>query len=91
MCNQSVGLIQRAIEAAGIATVSITLVESIARQVKPPRALAVPFAFGHPLGAANNPELQHMLIKEALALLTDTEPPPVLKRSEVTLEENRDG
>ena len=79
MCNQSVGLIQRAVEAAGISTVSITLVESMTKKVKPPRALAVPFGFGHPLGEPNNPELQHAIITEALALLADDAPPPILK------------
>ena len=81
MCNQSVGLIQRAVEAAGIATVSIALVESIAKRVKPPRALLVPYGFGHPLGEPNNPKLQHALITEALSLLESEEPPPILKSS----------
>ena len=81
MCNQSVGLIQRAIEAVGISTVSITLVEQITKQVKPPRALVVPYRFGHPLGEPNNPELQHTLIAEALALLSDVATPPILRHS----------
>ena len=79
MCNQSVGLIQRAVEAAGISTVSITLIEDITRKVRPPRALAVPYGFGHPLGEPNNPGLQHAIIAEALALLEDTAEPPILK------------
>ena len=79
MCNQSVGLIQRAVEAAGISTVSITLIEDITRKVRPPRALAVPYGFGHPLGEPNNPELQHAIIAEALALLEDKAPLPILK------------
>ena len=81
MCNQSVGLIQRAVEAAGISTVSITLVEDITKKVRPPRALAVSYSFGHPLGEPNNPELQHALIAEALSLLEDKTPPPILKTS----------
>ena len=81
MCNQSVGLIQRAVEEVGISTVSITLVESIAKRVKPPRALLVPYRFGHPLGEPNNPILQHALIAEALALLEDEETLPILKVS----------
>lgn len=81
MCNQSVGLIQRAVEAAGISTVSITLVESIAKRVKPPRALLVPYRLGHPLGEPNNPTLQHAIIAEALALLQDEGTPPILKSS----------
>ena len=91
MCNQSVGLIQRAVEAAGVSTVSITLIESITRKVKPPRALAVPYGFGHPLGEPNNPELQHAIIAEALALLQDETSPPILKNSRQTLKEKADG
>ncbi len=79
MCNQSVGLIQRVVEAAGISTVSITLIEDITRRVKPPRALSVPYGFGHPLGEPNNPALQHAIIAEALALLVDTAEPPIFK------------
>ena len=81
MCNQSVGLIQRAVEATGISTVSITLDESITRRVKPPRALSVPYRFGYPLGEPNNPELQHAIIAEALALLGDEGTLPILKNS----------
>ena len=79
MCNQSVGLIQRAIEATGISTTSITLDESITKRVKPPRALSVPYRFGYPLGEPNNPKLQHAIIAEALALLADETPPPILR------------
>ena len=81
MCNQSVGLIQRAVEAKGISTVSITLDESITKRVKPPRALSVSYRFGYPLGEPNNPELQHAIIAEALELLADEGTPPIIKNS----------
>jgi len=45
-----VGLIQRTLEANGIATVSITLSPEISRKVKPPRAVYTGFPLGHPLG-----------------------------------------
>jgi hypothetical protein len=86
MCNQSVGLIQRAVEAAGVLTTSITLDESITKRVKPPRALSVSYRFGYPLGEPNNSELQHAIIAEALALLADAETPPILKNSRYTHE-----
>ena len=86
MCNQSVGLIQRAVEETGISTVSITLDESITKRVKPSRALSVPYRFGYPLGEPNNSELQHAIIAEALALLADEEMPPILKNSGYTHE-----
>ena len=72
-------MIQRAVEATGISTVSITLDENITKKVKPPRALSVSYRFGYPLGEPNNPELQHAIIAEALALLVDETPPPILR------------
>jgi hypothetical protein len=84
MCNQSVGLIQRAIEDIGISTVSITLVRSITERVNPPRALSVPYRFGYPLGEPNHPTLQRKIIQAALDLLRDEHPPPVIKEWEPT-------
>jgi hypothetical protein len=75
MCNQSVGLIQRAIEYAGITTVSISLLREITEQIRPPRALFVPFPLGHPLGEPNNPELQTRIMRAAFALLPRTDIP----------------
>lgn len=81
MCNQSVGLIQRAVEKVGISTVSITFVENIAKRVKPPRALIVPYRFGYPLGEPDNAGLQHDIIVETLSLLNEKSSPPILKKS----------
>jgi hypothetical protein len=75
MCNQSVGLIQRAIEYAGLTTVSISLLREITEQIRPPRALFVPFPLGHPLGEPNNPELQTRIMRAAFALLPRTDVP----------------
>lgn len=75
MCNQSVGLIQRAIEYAGIATVSISLLREITEKIRPPRALFVPFPLGHPLGEPNDIELQMRILHAAFALLPRTDIP----------------
>ncbi len=74
-------MIQRAVEEVGISTVSITLLEDLTKKVNPPRALLVPYSFGHPLGEPNNPELQHAIIAETLALFEEENPPPILKSS----------
>ncbi len=68
-------LVQGALEARGIATVSITVLPDITRRLMPPRALAVPFGLGDPLGAANDSVLQRRIIEAALALLTRTDVP----------------
>ncbi|MFN6201295.1 MAG: hypothetical protein ACK562_13760 [Acidobacteriota bacterium] len=69
MCNQTVGLVQAAIEREGIATVSITLLREVAEAICPPRSLFVPYPLGFPLGEPGNPSLQHRIIAAALALL----------------------
>lgn len=75
MCNQTVGLVQAAVEREGIATVSITLLREVTRILNPPRALFVDRPLGYPLGAPNDPELQHRIIAAALALLDRTDLP----------------
>lgn len=75
MCVQTVGLVQAAIERAGIATVSISLLREVTQVIKPPRALFVPFRMGYPLGAPNDPGLQHMVIAAALALVERNDVP----------------
>jgi D-proline reductase (dithiol) PrdB len=53
-----VGLVQRVIEEAGIATVSISQVSKVTERVRPPRALFLNWPFGHALGEPGN-ALQH--------------------------------
>jgi hypothetical protein len=64
-------VLARALEAAGVATTSISMVREHTEKVKPPRALFVPFPFGHALGRPNDPALQHRVLKAALALLAE--------------------
>jgi hypothetical protein len=73
MCNQTVGLVSGAIEAAGIPTVTIQLLKSIAKKVKPPRGLFVPFPHGYPLDAPLEPERQKRVMRAALELASDSE------------------
>jgi hypothetical protein len=75
MCNQSVGLIQRAIEYAGISTVSISLLREITEKIRPPRALFVPYPLGHPLGEPDDVALQTRIIRAAFALLLRIDTP----------------
>ena len=43
-------MLARALELTGVSTTSISLVREHTEKVKPPRALFVPFPFGHALG-----------------------------------------
>lgn len=62
-------MLARALEEAGIATVAISMVREHSEKVKPPRTLFVPFPFGHAMGRANDPGLQHRVLHAALNLL----------------------
>jgi hypothetical protein len=66
---QTVGLAQQVIEARGITTASITLLADVTRRIRPPRALAVPYPLGFPLGGPNDPGLQTAVLRALLALL----------------------
>lgn len=75
MCNQSVGLIQRAIEQQGMTTVSISLLREITEKIRPPRALFVPYPLGYPLGAPHDTALQTRIMLAAFALLARNDCP----------------
>jgi hypothetical protein len=64
-------VLARALEAEGVATLSISMVREHTEKVKPPRALFVPFPFGHALGRPGDPALQHRVLAAALALLDE--------------------
>jgi len=78
MCNQSVGLIASVIEKSGIPTVCLSLLREVSEKVQTPRTLFVPFPIGYPLGATDQPELQHSIIRAALDLFDATGPLPLL-------------
>jgi len=73
-----VGVLARVFEEHGLVTTSISLVRAHTEKVKRPRALFVPFPFGHPLGKADDPPLQTRVIYAAFALL-DEPAGPVLR------------
>jgi len=82
MCHQTVGLIAAEVERRGIATTSVTMLPEITRKVGMPRALAVPYPLGFPLGRPDDPALQTAVGRAALALLSHPGPPPVLSAFE---------
>ncbi len=56
-------------ETAGIPTTLLALVREHAEAMHPPRALAVPFELGRPLGAPEDAAFQRRVIAAALALM----------------------
>jgi len=77
MCNQTVSLVAAEMERRGIVTVVVQLLRKVAEAVGPPRALCVPFRFGYPLGAPDDPALQQSVLEAALSLVEEpgAEPP----------------
>ena len=67
------------LEEQGIATVSVSLVREHSVQMKPPRALWVPFVLGRPFGVPNDPEFQADVLRAALALLERSDGPVILE------------
>ncbi|HEX3175615.1 MAG TPA: hypothetical protein VHZ49_03000 [Methylomirabilota bacterium] len=71
---------QRAIEAAGVPTIGITLQKEVTRRVRPPRALYLRYPFGHPLGEAFATAQQRTILGDALAALeTISEPGTIVE------------
>lgn len=65
------GLVQRAIEAEGIPTISISLNRTITEQVRPPRVLLVGFPLGHPMGNPFDEKLQRQVLMDGLKYLKE--------------------
>ncbi|TAK13102.1 MAG: hypothetical protein EPO32_06465 [Anaerolineae bacterium] len=73
LCVQTAGLVARALEVNGIASVLVTWNETLARFVSPPRLLVTPYSRRAPLGTAAQ---QANTLKAALALLEQPGPLP---------------
>ncbi len=85
MCPQTVGLVQGALEAAGITTTGATCVAEVSRMVGVPRALDIPWPLGFTMGEPGNAELQRAVLEQALAL-TDRDDIPLLELFESGVE-----
>ena len=64
---------QRAIEIRGISTVSLSVSLDVTQQIKPPRAMFLPFMMGHHFGVPFHVELQKRIIREALGRIASAE------------------
>ena len=69
------GLVQRAVEAAGLPTVGITLQKEVTVSVRPPRALYLRYPFGHPMGEAFAAAQQRTILRDALRVLETASAP----------------
>jgi D-proline reductase (dithiol) PrdB len=79
-----VGLIQRVVEAAGIATISVSLSKEITRKVKPPRAIYTGFPLGHPLSFPGQSFRQLQILRLLLKYLQEIDVPGTLIELDLT-------
>ena len=56
-------------ESEGIASTQISLVRVHTENIKPPRALWVPFELGRPFGVPHDPEFQLSVLRKVLSLI----------------------
>jgi hypothetical protein len=80
VCHGSVGLVARALEAAGIPTVSVFVRAFRHRAValRVPRVLVTPHLMGRTIGPVGDPARQREVVSTALQLLRDADRPATL-------------
>ena len=69
LCHQSVGLVARAIELAGIPTMTLAVVKDVVESVRPPRVAYYAGELGSVSGLPDFPEHQRRILDEALRLI----------------------
>lgn len=85
LCHQSIGLIARALELAGIPTMTLAVVKEVVEWVRPPRVAFYDGELGSVSGMPNWPEHQRRILDEALRLIEPMDQPGIRKLV-VTLE-----
>jgi hypothetical protein len=66
--HQTVGLVSRVVEEAGIPTVLVSTGRDLTQQVLPPRSVFVNFPMGNPFGRPDDVETQRDILLQALRL-----------------------
>jgi D-proline reductase (dithiol) PrdB len=79
LCHQSIGLVARALELAGIPTMTLAVVKDIVEWVRPPRVALYDGELGSVSGMPNWPEHQRRILDEALRLIEPMDQPGIRK------------
>ena len=70
-------MLARLVEAAGIATVVVTMMPVVASQLLAPRVVGVEFPFGHPFGMPGDRVTQSVVLETALGVLAGGASSPI--------------
>ncbi len=81
ICHHSLAIIQRVLEGAGLATISVTIEPALMKLVQVPRAMIVDFPPGCPMGEPTDHDKQRKVLQEALEYLTTMAQPGTIWRS----------
>jgi D-proline reductase (dithiol) PrdB len=79
LCHQSVGLVARAIELAGVPTMTLAVVKDVVESVRPPRVALYDGKLGSVAGNPGWPEHQRRILDEALRLIEPIDQPGIRK------------
>ena len=77
-------VLARAIEAAGLATILVTMMPYWAEKIGTPRTLGVEFPFSQTLGQAGDVAQQMRVLRQALRVLADAAEPGTIVHSDET-------
>ncbi len=77
LCHQTMSLLARAIEAAGVPTMMLSVDRELSARVRPPRAAYYPGEFGCVVGKPAWPQYQRRVLDEALRLIEPIDQPSV--------------
>lgn len=86
LCHQSVSLVARAVELAGIPTMTLTIFKDVVEAVRPPRAALYDGKMGSVSGLPNYPEHQRRILDEALRLIEPLDQAGAIRKLVVALE-----
>lgn len=78
MDHQSIGLIARSIEEAGLPTLYLGSCRDMMARVRAPRSAFLNFPLGHQCGKPDDKELQTRILKDALEVLVIAQDPGTL-------------
>ena len=79
LCHQSIGLVARALELAGIPTMTLAVLKDVVESVRPPRVALYDGELGTVSGLPNWPEHQRRILDEALRLIEPMDQPGIRK------------